>query len=200
MIQEYEKVHQNKTYGVSGNKFIPQIQALLAELRPQTILNYGSGQTRLEQKMNLFGAEFFNYDPAIEEISRIPLSRCDLLINTDVLEHVPEEELERVLVEISSLSSRVFFNISTRPAKEILPNGRNAHCTLKSAREWKMILQRHFPDVELAFERPGHSCIFLTWKSCMKDAVAAISERNIARKNIMKYLFFRLRAALTLAG
>ena len=46
LIAQYESLYKNKRYGVSGHEFLPHIQVLIAELRPDSILNYGCGQTK----------------------------------------------------------------------------------------------------------------------------------------------------------
>ena len=187
LVTQYKSLHKNKRYGTSGHEFLPHIQILIAELRPDSILNYGCGQTRLQEHLELFGAKYYRYDPAIPEISKLPVDKVDLLINTDVLEHIPEEDLNTVLSNISSISQHVFFNIATRPAVQILPNGKNAHCTIKTAMEWKWLLGVYFTDVELIFERPGHSCIFLTWHSCLKDLITFVAKFSSIKKRLKHY-------------
>ena len=70
--------------------------------------------------------------------------RADVVINTDVMEHIPAEDINEVLGHIKSLSNNVFFNISTRPANQKLPNGENAHCTVWSDEKW--LRKKFFPD------------------------------------------------------
>ena len=187
LAAQYESLHKNKRYGASGHEFLPHIQILIAELRPDSILNYGCGQTRLQEHLELFGAKYYRYDPAIPEISKPPVDNVDFLINTDVLEHIPEEDLDSALSTISSISQHVFFNIATRSAVQILPNGKNAHCTIKTAMEWKWLLGAYFPDVELIFDRPGHSCIFLTWHSRLKELVTFVAEFSLIKKKFKYY-------------
>ncbi|MCF7975665.1 MAG: class I SAM-dependent methyltransferase [Phycisphaerae bacterium] len=183
---EYQSVHASKTYGVSGNKFTHHIQVLISELRPKSILNYGCGQTSLHEDLGLFGADFFRYDPGIPELSKLPVGKADFLINTDVLEHIPEGNLDEVLSKMASISSLAFFNIATRPAKEFLSNGKNAHCNIMTASQWKERLAKHFPEVQLVFDRPAHPCVFLTWDSPMKDVLVALSNAQIMQKKLKK--------------
>jgi hypothetical protein len=186
LIEQYQELHLNEAYGASGEQFRLHIQTLIAELRPKSILNYGCGQSRVHEKLELLGAQFFRYDPAIEDLSSIPVDRADLVINTDVLEHIPESDLDDVLANIASISDNVFFNIATRLAKNWLPDGRNPHCTIKSTSEWKTILQQYFPEVRLIYDRPGHSCSFLTWNSCLLEVVAGLEELPIVREQLAK--------------
>ena len=183
---QYQALHASKAYGTSGNVFRLPIQVLIAELKPGSILDYGCGRTTLHEQLNVFGATYYRYDPGIPELSELPVDGADFVINTDVLEHIPEAQLDAILSHIASLSQHVFFNIATRPAKEILPNGQNAHCTIKLATEWEDVLRPYFPDVEPVVTRPEHSVLFLTWDSPLKEAVVELVEARILRKKVMK--------------
>jgi len=187
LIEQYRTIHNQQEYGKSGEHFRLHIQALIAELRPETILNYGCGQSRIHEQLNLLNAQFFRYDPGIEAISTLPVQQADFVINTDVLEHIPEIDLDDVLSDIRSISDNVFFNIATRPAKNVtLSNGQNPHCTIKTASEWESVLKSHFPIVKLVFDRPKHSCAFITWDSCLVEVIACLEEFSMVRDRLQK--------------
>lgn len=75
--------------------------------------------------------KFYGYDPAVEGMDILPVKEVDLVINTDVLEHIPEDELEETIEKISSLSQNALFMLNHRLAGLILSNNENAHCTVK---------------------------------------------------------------------
>ena len=53
------------------------------------------------------------------------------------MEHCPEEDLSWIVDEIFSFASAfVYLNVSTAPAKRLLPNGENAHCTVRPPEWW----------------------------------------------------------------
>jgi hypothetical protein len=187
LIKEYRALHASDEYGRAGEHFRLHIQALIAELHPKIILNYGCGQSRIHEQLDLLGATFFRYDPAVEALSSLPTNRADFIINTDVLEHIPESDLDDILSDIQRISDKVFFNIATRLAKDVLlSNGQNPHCTIKPAAEWEIILKRQFPIVHKIFERPGHSCAFLTWDSCLVEVVASLEELPLVKESLRK--------------
>lgn len=169
-IEQYRQQHKTKLYGHTGKKFAGHIQSLINIAGPSTILDYGCGQCRMGEHLNLKGATIDYYDPAIEEISDHPVDVYDLVINTDVLEHIPEEDVKDVLQDIRCLSGLVFFNISTRPACTILPNGDNAHCTVKEAEWW---------DEQLAYFYPYTVGIPIKTKSIVR--IATTSERTFVK-------------------
>lgn len=85
------------------------------------------------------------------------------MICTDVMEHIPLEEVDRVLAEIRSVSPNAFFNISCVKAAEILPNGENAHCTVRPARWWTARLGAQFDTVRKVRSFNPNSVSLVTW-------------------------------------
>ena len=67
----------------------------------------------------------------------------DIVINTDVLEHIPEDDLVWVLKEIFNYSSNiVFLNISCRPALKTFKNGENVHVSVFPIQDWLQLIAR----------------------------------------------------------
>src|SRR5690606_32374080 len=105
-------------YGKSSERFYFFIKPLAKSLKANTIIDYGCGKSQLSDLLaNRLGIKNVKYDPAIPNISKLPSGKFDLLINTDVLEHIPEGELPILLGEMSLLSEKAFFSISTVLAK-----------------------------------------------------------------------------------
>ena len=165
LIEQYRHIHKTSRFGVSAHEFEAQIQACVVDLKPKVILEYGCGQSRLYQTLETGGANFVRYDPSIPALADLAIKQADLIINTDVLEHIPADDLDAVLGHMRSFGDKVFFNIATRPARRTLPNGENAHCTIWPADKWLLVLQRHFPATRLLIEKPGYECTFITWSS-----------------------------------
>jgi len=77
------------------------------------------------------------YDPGFEPYSQLPDERFNGVVCIDVLEHITEPDLPWILEEIFGYADRfVFANIACYPAKKSLPNGQNAHCTVRSPEWW----------------------------------------------------------------
>jgi hypothetical protein len=114
------------------------------------------------------------FDPAIPEYASFPQGKYDFLICTDVFEHIPEfggenkaePILENVIEQILDLCPNPFLNISTRLAMQRLPDGQNAHCTLKSPQVWQDILQRKNSAISPMFSRDFTSCHFVRAPLC----------------------------------
>jgi len=60
------------------------------------------------------------------------------VVCTDVLEHCPEEDLQWIVGEMFSFATRFLYaGIACYPAKSRLPNGENAHCTVRPPEWWQ---------------------------------------------------------------
>jgi hypothetical protein len=128
------------------------VRRLVAQTASRSILDYGSGKgvqyrplkvaengvERWQSIQEYWGVErIVCYDPAYEPFSRRPSGRFDGVISTDVLEHCPEEDLAWIVEELFSFAARfIFANVACHPAGKRLPNGENAHCTVRPPEYW----------------------------------------------------------------
>jgi hypothetical protein len=77
------------------------------------------------------------YDPAVKDFSKMPKGTFDAVICTDVLEHIEEQDLDKVIKEIYSKADKfVYLGICNVPADSFLPDGRNSHVTLNNLDWW----------------------------------------------------------------
>jgi len=146
LIDQYRQIHAAGPYGRSSIKNLRFLRPEIALLKPRSIVDYGCGQSQFLNELKLgYEVELFRYDPAIPEFCQKPSIRADLLLNIDVLEHIEETDLDDVIAEISSLSCNAIIIIDTKPAVTFLPDGRNAHVTIRSHAWWRERLLKHFP-------------------------------------------------------
>ena len=94
------------------------------------------------------------YDPCYGPFSTLPGGQFDAVISTDVLEHCPHEDLDWIIEELFARARRfVFANVASYPARKRLPDGQNAHSTVRPLSFWKRLFEavaaRH---PELAWE------------------------------------------------
>ena len=132
LIDQYRKMHKKGRFsGWSLKKHLKEIEKLLQITDSQTVLDYGCGKAKHHPE------GWDKYEPALEEWSSLSNGPYDAVICTDVLEHVPEDELNENLKNIFDRATKmVFLSIATKPAKKNLPNGDNAHCTVKDPTWW----------------------------------------------------------------
>src|SRR5690554_4154605 len=112
----------------------------MAQQRCQFILDYGCGKDWLSEYIDCQ-----NYDPCIPEYDITPVP-ADLVVCTDVLEHVEPELLGNVLSHLQGLVKKVgYFTIATRPDQsKTLPDGSNPHRIIESQEWWARRLRNYF--------------------------------------------------------
>lgn len=146
-------LHAEGGYGVSGAQFTPTIFHAVSQLAKKygdvTVLDYGSstGNTMKAVRDSMWlppCLEDFCYDPFVEEFSKEP-KPADLVICTDVLEHVEPECTKAVLDHLAQLTKRlIFLSIALKPAVKVLADGRNAHINLRSSEYWLREIRKRF--------------------------------------------------------
>lgn len=131
----------NPTYGARGYRWTSRIVDLINQHDFDSVLDYGCGKGTLAQSIG--NAIVREYDPAIE--GKTEAEAADLVVCTDVLEHIEPELLDNVLTHLAQMTlKRLFFNIATCPAKKQLADGRNAHLLVKPGFWWRHQLEKHF--------------------------------------------------------
>lgn len=129
------KRYEKPGWGGSGGSHAEEVMLYAAKLGATSVLDYGCGRGTLK-KMLPDSWDVREYDPGI--IGKdTPPQPADLVVATDVLEHVEPERLLKVLWHLRALARKgLFLVIATSTAKEILPDGRNAHLIVKPSEWW----------------------------------------------------------------
>ena len=122
-----------------------QIKEVLKQHQIKTILDYGCGGSNWnhsrfdesgESATEYFGLDKANhYEPARGIDER---EESDCVISFDVLEHVFISDIPTVLQDMFSHARKLLIlNIACYPAAAKLPNGENAHITVRDPIWWK---------------------------------------------------------------
>lgn len=135
------RLHQERdSYGAGGAENADRVREIVKKYNIKNILDYGCGKADLSQVI----PNVTNYDPAIKEYGNEP-GPADLVICTDVLEHIEPEYLDNVLDHLCTLTKKmIFISVATRPAKKILTDGRNAHLIQEQIEWWMPKLRKRF--------------------------------------------------------
>ena len=144
LIAFYKKHHANTSYGTSGRHHAGLVLSHISNMGVRTVLDYGSGSGYLGQGLRGMRPDLkvFEYDPAIPGIDKIKHKKYDAVVSTDVLEHIPHEEIDEVVAHIVGLTAKVgFHHIATSPAQLMLPDGRNSHLIQEQAAWWKEVFE-----------------------------------------------------------
>jgi len=169
-LENYKELHEGgKLFdGRSTRRFIRLLDRLLKENDCKTLLDYGAGRgvlygedygalTKLIDKPldEYWGVEVDLYEPALYDA--LPDKSYDAVISVDVLEHIPENDLNWVIDEILDRSDKIaFFNIACFPAVKTFSDGTNVHVSVFEPDVWLEFLRekskQHKPDIYVYFD------------------------------------------------
>ena len=183
LVNEYAQVHRKKRYGDTGWRSFPFILPHVLALQPRSIVDFGCGQSDLALRLarRAMIGRIGLYDPAIPELAEMPREQFNLLVNVDVLEHIPEEELDAAIAAMAAMADEAIVVIDTAPAKMHLSDGTNAHVSLHDEIWWLKRLQRSFPTMRPIVIGRRNRVGFKTFDQNLPDATAAILVREAVR-------------------
>ena len=156
LINSYKKLHKEKGkfQGISLIPLVPTLINITKENNCKTLLDYGCGKAvpYMKKKCTELGIRkpiqelcnldsFDLYDPAYPKYNKLYNKKYDIVICTDVMEHIAEQDIDYVLKDILSHSKKtVFLNISCQPAlkhfKEGKFKGQNVHVSVFDGHWW----------------------------------------------------------------
>lgn len=142
--------------GISLTDHIEPIAHLIQLTKATTVLDFGSGKglfyqdapgypskSRFKTLTNWHGAVVICYDPGFTPFSEPVTGQYDIVISTDVIEHIPEQDIPWVLDKLFAYATHAVYIVAAcYPANKHLPDGTNAHCTLQSPEWWRNQIQQ----------------------------------------------------------
>lgn len=152
----------------------PQVLSIFNQHSISTVLDYGCGGSDwgvsgFDEESNKSAIEYFNlrhayrYEPARDLDERRPV---DCVISFDVLEHIFISDVPSVLRDMFSYASKlIVLNVACYPAAARLPNGENAHITVRPPAWWKGMVD------SISVEYPAIS-VFLICSSGWRNSSA----------------------------
>lgn len=154
-LEQQKELHARGNYGISSGKWAATISGLAQSYGCQEILDYGCGTGQLKQSL---GSIVREYDPCLPGKDADP-APADMVVCTDVLEHIEPHLLDDVLSHLVSKAKKaLFFTVALRPAGKVLADGRNAHLIIESADWWKARLSKHIQITEWNAKEGVEAC------------------------------------------
>jgi 2-polyprenyl-3-methyl-5-hydroxy-6-metoxy-1,4-benzoquinol methylase len=137
-LELYKQLHQQRSYGDTGSVYTDDVRSFIDETGSVSVLDFGAGRGSLKSSLhNKYSIDIDEFDPCIPDKEIIPKEEYELVITTDLLEHLFEEEIDNLFEEILSLKPKFMYHaISTRTATILLPDGSNCHKTVKNTEWW----------------------------------------------------------------
>ena len=129
-------------------KFKNILKKIFDENKIKTVLDYGAGRGDWKKKIyknnTVSALDYFDldivhkYEPTISNSKKI---FSDCVICFDVLEHIFIYDLKNVILDLYNHARKiVIIQVACYDAKAKLPNGENAHVTVRSLTWWKGFL------------------------------------------------------------
>jgi len=146
---EYSKLHSRGRYGISSEQMVDTIW----NHRPKdakSVLDYSCGQSQLLDKFPI--KIKYQYDPYVMGRDIKPEGKFDWIINTDVLEHIPEGNIPAYIDEMLQYGDKVFFAIAIALDTHKLSDGSPAHITVHPKDWWLNYLGKWFDTLTLVPE------------------------------------------------
>lgn len=140
--QDYIQLHnEGKFPGTTVLLYKDVIGNILKYHNAKTIIDMGCGKAKpyfvdkIDEEWNV---DATLYDPFFEQLNKLDVGKQhDVVLSIDVIEHIPEEEIDSWLELLFALALKaVVVTFCNRPAKKTLPiSGGNAHI-LQRDRDW----------------------------------------------------------------
>lgn len=127
----------------------------------KTVLDYGGGGSdwdaeNFEEKTGESAKQFFQlenvttFEPARSLMTK---EKADCVVCMDVLEHIFIADIPNIVNELLSLSKKLLvLNVACYKAAALLPNGENAHITVRAPDWWKGVIDAsaaNYKDIEI---------------------------------------------------
>lgn len=136
--QVLETIHESTPFGKRA-KFPKHLEKFISDVSPKSMIDFGCGKGRLVERIKETypAIDVRGYDPGNKDFNSPIDKPVDLLMSTDVLEHIEPVYLDETLKFLSTKSRYVYHLIACCPAKLILPDGRNAHLIVEGQEWWR---------------------------------------------------------------
>jgi len=150
-LKEIEYQHNTSEWGMAGFNHVPYIIDLANSINAKNILDYGSGCGKTANELRKNNFTVLEYEPGIESkrknlklINNLNF-KTDLIICTDVLEHIERKKLINVLNHLKSINCMYYYvTVGTGPSYRFLSNGANAHLIQEDEHWWYNTLSKIF--------------------------------------------------------
>jgi len=145
LYQEIAAKDSSNFAGLSVLQHTDALKKLANKHKPKTLLDYGCGRGdayrsphKLHHQLGIPRPNVTLYDPAFRRDDILPAGKFDMVICSDVLEHVPEDEVDQLIERLFGYGRLIIWaSVCCRPAKKTFPDGTNMHVTVQPYEWWE---------------------------------------------------------------
>jgi len=148
------KEHYRSKWGTTGPKYAGAGVIRMLDERPyiESVLDFGAGKGELgsyiEQHLPGRVRKWTNYDPGMPAYDKLPDKQFDLVISTDVLEHVEPHLIPETLQQLDERTRLVCYsNIACYPTGSLFMEGpyigQDMHISLHRPEWWRAAFDEH---------------------------------------------------------
>lgn len=155
----YETVDENRIDRVFSDfelrPFRKEVKRIFDRNHVRDVLDYGAGGSNwfaasFDDESGMSAKNYFNlesvkiYEPSLRRDER---SKADAVVCFDVLEHIFIFDMPTVVRDLFFHAKKILLvNVACYPARALLPNGENAHVTVRHPLWWKGIFDGIAPE------------------------------------------------------
>lgn len=137
---------------------LKSIRQLAHAVGAKTMLDYGCGAAdayksphKLHHQLGFPRRNVTLYDPSFPRHSAKPQGKFDLVVCSDVVEHIPEDQIDEFVKTLYSHAGKALWvSFCSRPAKKCFPGTEiNLHCLVRPRQWWEDTFAQHATGVQL---------------------------------------------------
>ncbi len=131
---------------------VKSIKKLASAVGAKTMLDYGCGAgdaygsgNKMHHQLGFSRRDVTLYDPSFPKHSNKPHGKFDLVVCSDVLEHIPGDQVDEFVKTLYSHAGKALWaSACCRPAKKTFPGTDiNLHCTVRPFQWWQDTFREH---------------------------------------------------------